>query len=100
MSKKHGARNKPGRPKVLNKELGKKYYECAKFVGGVISCDAKFLKSSKLKEHIITDHGGIKCTICEKAFKVASKLNSHISNVHDKNKFSHIATWYLQPNAL
>ena len=87
MSNKHGARNKPGRPKVPNKGLGRKHYECAKFAGGVISCDAKFVKSSKLKEHIITVHGGIKCTICEKTFKVASKLNFHLLNVHDRNKF-------------
>ena len=76
MRKRHGIRNKPGRPRLLNEELEKRYYKCSKIVGGVSSCDAKFLKSSKLKEHIIVEHGGFKCTICEGTFKAASKLNS------------------------
>ena len=56
-----------------------KFYNCT-------LCLLNFSRKSDLKEHILTDHAGIKphkCLLCESSFAHKSQLKLHIASVHE-----------------
>ena len=51
------------------------------------NCIEKLANKTNLENHIIKEH--LTCTLCMKIFPTITKLNNHITAVHDKLKSKH-----------
>ena len=50
------------------------------------TCDGSFLTVEELKEHCMTSHLDLKCTVCHKIFEKNESLKAHMAIVHERIK--------------